>query len=230
MLNRFSLAFLMLGLAIGSCAVRMAASSVWMLSLFYPSLTFLVLGVAYAGFGPRLLGKKLDGRRRWWAIAWSLPYSLLNEHLWLVVRDRREPALGLVAENLYCGRRLTQREQSLLDGIPLQGCLDLTAEFTEAQFLRSVPHYRCSPILDGTAPTVAQLQELIDWLTSMTKTGPVYVHCALGHGRTATIVVAYLVSQGLEPDIEAGLSRMRETRPGVDINPIQRQFLNVFLS
>lgn len=219
----------MLGSAIGVCAVRMAQSNPWMWCLLYPSITFLVLGLAYAGAGPTLLGKRRDGRRQWWAVAWSLPYSLLNEFLWLAIRSQREPAFARVAENLYCGRRLTKNDQQAFDPHQIQACLDLTAEFTEPHFLRSLPHYRNTPILDGTAPTIAQLQDLVDWLTAMTKTGPVYVHCALGHGRTATAVVAYLVSQGLEPDIDAALSRMRESRSGVDINAIQRRLLSMFL-
>jgi protein-tyrosine phosphatase len=229
-LNRYSLTFLLSSLALGRLALRDATANAWTLVLLYPSLSFLLLSLAYAGIGPDLLGKQRDGRRAWWAIAWSLPYSLLAECVWrLVILRGREPAIGHVTDNLYCGRRLTRREQAVFARHPIQGCLDLTAEFSEASYLRSLPHYRSAPILDGTAPTVEHLQELVDWLTTTTTSSPIYVHCALGHGRTSTVVVAFLIRNGFEQDIDSALSRLRALRSGVDINATQRELLNAYL-
>lgn len=231
MLNRYSLTFLLSGLALGRLALREASVNAWALLPLYPSLSFLLLSLAYAGIGPDLLGKQRDGRRTWWAVAWSLPYSLLAECVWrLVILRGREPAIARVTDNLYCGRRLTRREQSEFARHPIQGCLDLTAEFTEASYLRSLPHYRSAPLLDGTAPSIEQLQHLVDWLTTTTTSSPIYVHCALGHGRTSTVVVAFLIRNGLEHDIDSALSRLQALRSGIDINAAQRELLIAYLA
>lgn len=230
MLNRYSLTFLLSGIALARVAIHRGASEPWMLVFIYPSLSFFTLSIAYAGAGPALLGKRPDGHRAWWAIVWSLPYSLIAEFVWrLAILRRREPAIAKVTHNLYCGRRLTQREQTEFARHQIQGCLDLTAEFIETSHLRSLPHYRCSPILDGTAPSVEHLQELVDWLTKTTAVHSIYVHCALGHGRTSTIVVAFLIRNGLERDIDSALSRLQAIRPDVDINDTQRELLNAYL-
>lgn len=231
MLNRYSLTFLLSGIALARVAIYRGASEPWMLAFLYPSLSFLTLSIAYAGAGPALMGKRPDGHRAWWAIAWSLPYSLIAEGVWrLAILRAREPAIARVTDNLYCGRRLTRREQAEFARHPIQGCLDLTAEFTETSYLRSLPHYRCAPILDGTAPTVEDLQELVDWLTKTTAVHSIYVHCALGHGRTSTLVVAFLIRNGFERDIDSALSRLQAVRPDVDINPTQRELLNTYLT
>jgi protein-tyrosine phosphatase len=69
------------------------------------------------------------------------------------------------------------------------------------------------------------VQETLDWLDKALLEAPVYVHCALGHGRTGTIVIAYLLTRGLEKDVDCALNRLRRSRPGLDINRAQRQFL-----
>ncbi len=77
--------------------------------------------------------------------------------------------------------------------------------------------------------TVEHLQELVDWLKKTTAANPIYVHCALGHGRTSTIVVAFLIRNGFEQNIDSALSRLRALRSGVDINATQRELLNAYL-
>ncbi|MBS0204910.1 MAG: dual specificity protein phosphatase family protein [Planctomycetes bacterium] len=226
---RYSLAFLLIALAIGIAGIRAVESSVWSLSLLYPSFAFLLLGIAYGRGWPQLLGKQPDGRRSWWGIVWTAPYSLLNQLAWfLAALINREPAIGPATDRLYFGRRLTKRDTVDFDAHHFHGCLDLTAEFSELDRLRRLPGYRCLPLLDGTAPTVSQLQDAVDWLKLATDAGPVYVHCALGHGRTGTVVIAYLLACGIENDIETALARLKQSRSGVALNSGQRQLLSQF--
>jgi protein-tyrosine phosphatase len=55
--------------------------------------------------------------------------------------------------------------------------------------------------------------------------GPVYVHCALGHGRTATVVLAYLLATGQVATLREGLARLRTLRPGVGLHRQQAELV-----
>jgi protein-tyrosine phosphatase len=58
--------------------------------------------------------------------------------------------------------------------------------------------------------------------------GATYVHCALGHGRSATLVAAVLLELGLATDPDDAVNRIRLLRPGVALSPAQRVQLHQF--
>lgn len=193
------------------------------------ALSFLLVAVAYFGAGPRLLFKRADGRRlaRAWLVHW--PYLALTALSYrLAVQLSREPAFVCVAPNVFLGRRLTDREAQRAGAAGWVAVLDLAAELTEPPALRAVPAYRSLPVLDATAMSTEQLRSAVAWVTERTAIGPVYVHCALGHGRSALVVAAYLLAVGIAPDPMAALERLRRLRPGVRLNQAQRTALNAF--
>jgi len=73
------------------------------------------------------------------------------------------------------------------------------------------------PVLDATAPTPGESSDAAAWLAGRVSGGPVYVHYALGHGRSATVVVAYLLATGQAATAEEGLALVRQKRPGVGL-------------
>jgi protein-tyrosine phosphatase len=131
----------------------------------------------------------------------------------------------MAAPNLYFGRRLTPGEARQAQALGWQSVLDLAAEFSEVAALRAVPRYRSLPVLDGTAPTGEQLREAVAWIVEAVERGPVYVHCALGHGRTATIVLAYLLTTAEVATVREGLTRLRALRSGVGLHRQQAELV-----
>ena len=224
---KYGLVFLVLSAA---CVVAgLAAWDVvgWGAAVFlYAAFSFALLAIAYAGVGPRLLLKRPSGERSTWAWLLFAPYFLLNAVTFRVYRlVSREPAFAEVAPNLFFGRRLSDREAKTTGWV---GVLDLAGEFPEVRSLRALPGYRSLPVLDATAPTEEQLRDATAWLPRAVAEGPVYVHCALGHGRSACVVIAYLLSAGLVGTVAEGVRGMRSLRSGVRLNPVQRQRLRAF--
>jgi atypical dual specificity phosphatase len=69
------------------------------------------------------------------------------------------------------------------------------------------------PITDFTAPTLEQMIEFVDVVTTSAENGePTAVHCTAGLGRSGTMSAAYLVASGLSA--EDAIARVRELRPG----------------
>jgi hypothetical protein len=221
---RYSLTFLVLAAAFVVVAIAAADSVGWVVVLpLYAALSFVLLAAAYAGAGPRLLLKRATGRRS--VFAWLLfaPYFLLNALTFGLYRLlSREPAYVQIAPNLFFGRRLTAREAEAAGWVNI---LDLAAEFPAAL----VPAvYRSLPILDATAPTENELRSAVEWIAAAVGSGPVYVHCALGHGRSACVVIAYLLSVRAVGTVAEGVQRLQSLRPGVRLHPPQLRLLRRF--
>lgn len=70
-----------------------------------------------------------------------------------------------------------------------------------------------------------QLRAAVTCIEESVKIGPVYVHCALGHGRTATVVLAYLLVTRQAATIREGLARLGALRPGVGLSRQQAKSL-----
>jgi hypothetical protein len=202
----------------------------WFLRAFGAAvaLSFLLVGIAYFGAGPCLLFKRANGSRFAWAWLMHWPYFALTAFSYrLSLILSREAAYVRVAPNIFLGRRLIAREaKNVTEG--WLAVLDLAAELPESRSLREVENYRSLPVLDATAMSLEKLLDAVEWLKQQAVAGPVYVHCALGHGRSALVVAAYLLATGLAPGAKAALKQLRELRPGVRLHRSQRKMLDAF--
>ena len=69
------------------------------------------------------------------------------------------------------------------------------------------------PVADMQPPTRAQLRRAARFLDRVLAAGGrAVVHCTAGYGRTGTVLAAYLVWRGVEP--EEAIDRVRRQRPG----------------
>jgi hypothetical protein len=211
-------------------AFAAALASEWFLQV--PSaavaLSFLLVAIAYFGAGPRLLFKRANGSRFAWAWVIHWPYFALTAFSYRVsLFLSREAAYVQVSPNVFLGRRLTAREaKNATEG--WLAVLDLAAELPESRSLREVANYRSLPVLDATAMSLEYLRDAVKWLKTHAIAGPVYVHCALGHGRSGLVAAAYLLAAGLAHDAKTALKQLRELRPGVRLHRSQWKLLDAF--
>lgn len=210
---RYGSLFVILGLSIATLGVIAGGPS---LALGWPALAFVVVGVAYLRGTPALLGKRRDGTHAPWAFALVGPFLAFA---WAVVRLERaisrEDAFNEVAPGLWVGR--FPRGAELPEGV--RWVVDLTAELSAEEAVRRREGYLCEPVLDATAPEITVLQTLV---ARLSREPGLFVHCASGHGRSATLAAALLIARGEASSADEAVARMKQQRPRIQLTPMQK--------
>lgn len=189
----------------------------WQFVALWPAASFGVVAAGYFGLGPAVLGKDAQGARAPWAAGFHLPFFGLSWLTWMLLRFLGgESAWDEVSPGVYVGRRCVARE--LPAGLAM--VVDVTAEFLEPAPVQALATYRCLPTLDVMAPPAEPFAALVEEIAAVD--GPVFIHCAAGHGRSATVAAAVLVRRGVEPDIGAAVATMKAKRPRVRLVRGQR--------
>lgn len=183
----------------------------WLLG--WSGLSFCAVAVAYICQQPRVFGKRGDGTLAWGPRILLLPFLLLTWLLWYCqTRFTREAACNEVAPGLWIGRRVGTKE--LPPGVTL--IVDLTSEFGEPQAVRAGRTYLCLPTLDNAVPEPEAFRSAVREIIGCT--GVVYIHCALGHGRSALMAAAVLMACGVAASPEEALAQVKRARPGAGLN------------
>lgn len=188
--------------------------------LVWPGVSFGLVGLAYLGLGPGVFGKRADGRISWFALLLLLPYLLLTWLTWHLVRlMSREDCHNEVAPGILVGRRPLPGE------LPpeVTHLVDLTAEFSEHAMVRAGRKYVAAPMLDAGIASESAFRQLVQMIAAWP--GPVYIHCAQGHGRTGTVAAAVLVAKGIHSTPEAAVAALQRVRPKLALNRSQLSFI-----
>lgn len=196
--------------------------------LWWVAASFALAALAYAGLGPKLLGKRPDGALPVWSYAVHGPFLLLGlVSMRFVHLTDPEPPFHEVAPGLFLGRRPTRRDRTAFGSLGVASVLDLCAELPLSAVLGRVS-YLTLPVLDAEPPDPAQLRSAVAWIDDQLGRGKVLVHCALGHGRSSTVVAAWLLAHGAPGDALDVEARLRRIRPGVRFTPPQHAALEAF--
>lgn len=199
----------------GYAAYRIAMP--WRLGMAWFAATCAVVAIAYLVNSPEVFGKRTDGRLRLLNQLTLLPYLLYALALWHLLRlvSREAPVNDLV-ENICIGRRLLRRKTPA----DLDLIIDLAAELPRTH---AAPGYLSLPILDAGVPDHESLRLAIAAISDSKRA---YIHCAQGHGRTATFAACVLISRGMSAS--AAIARIHAARPRAHLNRVQRDFVQWF--
>ena len=211
---RFTILFLAGAVSLAALAWSLGGVA-WLLA--WPALDLLVLAVAYGTDRPALLGKRADGSMSPGFAFFMAAYLLPTWAVWhLYRRLTPEPCSNEVAPGIWVGRRPFPTD--LPTGTSL--VIDLTAEFPVAAGVRERAEVVLAPALDARAPSPDRLRSAVERIVAAD--GPVYVHCAAGHGRSATVAAAAIIARGLAADVDGAQRLMKAARPGVHLHGVQR--------
>lgn len=202
------------------CAVLAAAHGGWHWLLAWPAASLAVVAAAYAGGGPRLLGKRPGGSLHPAAVALHLPFLVLTWFVWhLVALLRGSREATLVADGLWVGRR--PRLGDVPAGVAVVA--DLTCEFPACRRVAATYDYLTFPVLDGHVPPLPDLVAFARRLAD--QPGVVYLHCAQGHGRSALVAACVLIARGTAADPDEAMRLIRAARPRVRLSRGQADLL-----
>jgi protein-tyrosine phosphatase len=199
----------------------------WGAILIWPIVSLGVAAIAYFGAGPGIFRKR-EGRVPWTAW-WAQGPVLLGQEISRLYYRRQCRAWDELTPQVWIGRVLSRGEAAAAVREGVTAVLDLTAEFSESAPFRGV-NYRNVPVLDLTAPTFEQLEEMAAFIEAESSKGIVYVHCKIGYSRTAAAAIAYLLRTGKVRTVTEAVQRLRQVRPTIVIRPEVMTALNEFAS
>jgi predicted protein tyrosine phosphatase len=188
----------------------------WGALLLWPAMSLGVVASAYFGAGP-VIFLKADGQLHWSARLVLLP-CVLGQQLSLLYYRRQCRSWDKITPEIWIGRMLNQCEAEAAARLGVTAVLDLTAEFSEAPSFRALTYWNI-PILDLTAPSIDQLQEMAAFIDDKSRKGIVYVHCKIGYSRTAAAAAAYLLETGRAGSVTEAIEVLRQVRPAIIVRP-----------
>jgi len=127
----------------------------------------------------------------------------------------------------FCTGRKCKEHRAEFKRLNVDSEINLSAEKKEIP-PDNVSSYTWLPVVDGYAPTQQQLDVGTEIVNSAVGNGKnVYVHCRNGHGRSPTLVAAYLI-KFQKMSVDDAIDLIEKKRPEAHIETSQEKALREF--
>ena len=178
----------------------------WML---WVSVSLSVVAFAYLTGNAAVFQKQADGSLSAAATILLLPYLAgvrLNMAYWL----RGKAKTARVRDGVWIGS-----VSGISDDLP--AVLDVCAEYPRPRYRGA---YRVLPLLDMVAPSENDLMQAASLLEALRRQhGKVLTCCALGYGRSAAVVLTWLLVYGGCRDLAQATAELKQARPQMMLPP-----------
>ena len=205
----------LLGTAYLAGGVAFAVLALWLrgawLWLLWPTCSLLIVAGIYFRADPALF-RKHGGRMDEAVVVLLAPYlaaAWINSRWW----TRKRPSPSEIVPGLWLSRWPTRAEINRLQPHALVDCCAELPVNVQGRPLLSVP------MLDLLTPEVFQIERGVAAISTARQSGSTLVFCALGYSRSAVMVVAWLLDQGLAANIDAATAMVRRARPSLVLSP-----------
>jgi dual specificity MAP kinase phosphatase len=149
------------------------------------------------------------------------------DHVYRLATGAPVARFSRVVPGVHIGGQYTLSGWRRLQARGVTAVVNLRDEFDDAVAGIAPDCYLFLPTVDDTPPSVAQLWQGVRFIEDQIRHGgEVYVHCMLGVGRSATLVIAYLIASGMSFD--EALATLRYRRPFIQPTASQEARLREF--
>ena len=194
------------GAALSALPSLFGGAWLWML---WVSVSLSVVAFAYLTGNAAVFQKQADGRLSAAATVLLLPYLVgvrLNMVYWL----RGKAKTARVRDDVWIGS-----VSGISDDLP--AVLDVCAEYPRPRYRGA---YRVLPLLDMVAPSENDLMQAASLLEALRRQhGKVLTCCALGYGRSAAVVLTWLLVYGGCRDLAQATAELKQARPQTVLPP-----------
>ncbi|WP_392423319.1 phosphatase PAP2/dual specificity phosphatase family protein [Eikenella halliae] len=194
------------GVALSALPSFLGGAWLWML---WVSVSLSVVAFAYLTGNAAVFQKQADGRLSAAATILLLPYLAgvrLNMAYWLSGKAK----MARVRDDVWIGS-----VSGISDDLP--AVLDVCAEYPRPHYRGA---YRVLPLLDMVAPSENDLVQAALLLEALRRQhGKVLTCCALGYGRSAAVVLTWLLVYGGCRDLAQATAELKQARPQMVLPP-----------
>ncbi len=183
----------------------------WGALLAWPAFALALVSAGYLGIGPVIFGKT-NGRMHPIMTVFFAPF-LVPLAVWRL-RERDPEPHDLVIPGVRLGRLVSSRVAAQLIEGGVTAVLDMTCEHSEAKPFLEIEYCNIQ-VLDLTPPSIDELFIAVNFILEQIENGEVYVHCAQGFGRSATVVSACLLAQDKTLSLEDASHIIENARESV---------------
>lgn len=187
--------------------------------LLWPAAALLMVAAGYTGLAVSVFQKNSSGDLSLSARWFLFPYLA-----------------GAWLSKGWFSRRIAQNNV-VFDGVALgsfpgknveqAAVFDLTAEFHKGN--RDVECWQAYPLMDLVVPKIQDIRQAVIRLRQLRKShDTVLVCCALGLSRSATVVAAWLLSEGHAESVSQAMALIKSQRPQVVLTSAHLQVLESF--